>query len=267
MNIKKDSLPETILETPLENKTPDTNRRKALKIAAGGGLLSGAALTNGVWTKPVIDTVLLPAHAQTSMMMTFSANGTITTTTPTLDRDSILDLFVTPVHAGSSRPSSSLVGFQAYAMQTGEDAFDFQFLLEASQDCKVFDKGQLTTENSIVAFIEVSASGGSGMIPRQLVCPDPMVGLVLRSSITGDFTYQVDGANLNVIANFSGFMFDLDNFEFSMAEGGAPLVDPGCTFCPQLPAGNGNGAGSNGNGAGPNGNGAGPNGNGAGLPQ
>lgn len=46
--------------------TPDTPfRRKLLKTIAGG-TVAGGALLPGRWTKPVVDTVLLPAHAQTS---------------------------------------------------------------------------------------------------------------------------------------------------------------------------------------------------------
>ena len=43
------------------------NRRKLLKsIAAGGGAIVAGKSLPDKWTAPVVDTVLLPAHAQTS---------------------------------------------------------------------------------------------------------------------------------------------------------------------------------------------------------
>lgn len=41
------------------------SRRRLLK-AIGGGTVAGATLLPGHWSKPIVDTVLLPAHAQTS---------------------------------------------------------------------------------------------------------------------------------------------------------------------------------------------------------
>jgi len=48
----------------------DTNRRKLLKsLAAGSGaVIAGKSLPES-WTKPVVDSVLLPAHAQTSQFI------------------------------------------------------------------------------------------------------------------------------------------------------------------------------------------------------
>ena len=46
----------------------DNSRRKVLKVAAGAGLVAGTGANweNNKWTKPVVESVLLPAHAQTS---------------------------------------------------------------------------------------------------------------------------------------------------------------------------------------------------------
>lgn len=67
-----------------EDKTMDVQRRrKALKVMASAGVLSVPAY----WSKPVVDGVLLPAHAQTSGVVglgLFAGAGSITTnlTTP-----------------------------------------------------------------------------------------------------------------------------------------------------------------------------------------
>lgn len=47
------------------------SRRASLKkIAVGGGIAAGAATLPSKWAKPVIDRVLVPAHAQTSLPQT-----------------------------------------------------------------------------------------------------------------------------------------------------------------------------------------------------
>ena len=63
------------------NKTNTENRRRAMKkIATGGGVVIGAA-SAPAWIKPVIESVVLPAHAQTSAVVltgTFSGEVPIT---------------------------------------------------------------------------------------------------------------------------------------------------------------------------------------------
>ena len=51
----------------MANEQANKARRKLLKsIAAGGGVIvAGKSLPDG-WTRPVVDSVMLPAHAQTS---------------------------------------------------------------------------------------------------------------------------------------------------------------------------------------------------------
>lgn len=42
-------------------------RRAVRRILAGGGLIAGSQAMPGEWSKPVVDAVLLPAHAATSL--------------------------------------------------------------------------------------------------------------------------------------------------------------------------------------------------------
>ncbi|MCI5146109.1 MAG: hypothetical protein D3923_11415, partial [Candidatus Electrothrix sp. AR3] len=49
------------------NAPENQNRRKAIKkIAVGVGALAGYSVLPTTWTKPIIDGIVLPAHAQTS---------------------------------------------------------------------------------------------------------------------------------------------------------------------------------------------------------
>lgn len=61
-----------------EGDTQDTApRRRILRyLAAGGGLGTSAALVPATWTKPLVKTVVLPAHAQTSVVR-FDGTGLV----------------------------------------------------------------------------------------------------------------------------------------------------------------------------------------------
>lgn len=55
------------------------SRRKLLKsIAAGGGAVVATRYIPGQWSEPVVDSVVLPAHAQTSQARFVPASGTVT---------------------------------------------------------------------------------------------------------------------------------------------------------------------------------------------
>jgi hypothetical protein len=55
-------------ESPSDNASkPDGSRRRALRrLGAGGVAASAAAALPAAWTRPVVESVMLPAHAQTS---------------------------------------------------------------------------------------------------------------------------------------------------------------------------------------------------------
>ncbi|GMR05679.1 MAG: hypothetical protein BMS9Abin25_0254 [Gammaproteobacteria bacterium] len=60
-----------------ETKSTSNSRRKALKAIGVGGVLAGTI--PGSWTKPIVKSVVLPAHAQTSAPV---ACGSGSCTTP-----------------------------------------------------------------------------------------------------------------------------------------------------------------------------------------
>ncbi len=64
---------------------PGSSRRAALKkMLVGTGAVAGAVALPGKWTQPLVDKVLVPAHAQTSPTTT-QPPATTTTTTTTLE--------------------------------------------------------------------------------------------------------------------------------------------------------------------------------------
>lgn len=83
------------------NQTTSEERRKAVRnILAGSGLVAGAATANK-WSKPLVDAVALPAHAQMSdvTMLVGNVNITPTVTNNLQKSESILDFFIAPANA------------------------------------------------------------------------------------------------------------------------------------------------------------------------
>lgn len=86
-----------------DNKTEkNTARRRLLKsVVAGGGVLATGKLLPENWARPVVQSVVLPVHAQTSPV---SFDGLFDTGELLVDAGgsqpgSILDMFVSPAHA------------------------------------------------------------------------------------------------------------------------------------------------------------------------
>jgi len=83
MRQQKKEEKKTTLSTrePRDNQGESVNRsrRKALQTIAAGTAAAGALALTGKWSKPLVDTIILPAHAQA----TNAQEPTNTTTTPT----------------------------------------------------------------------------------------------------------------------------------------------------------------------------------------
>lgn len=85
-------------------ETGRDNRRRVLRnLLSGTGLAAGAHLTSGVWVKPVVQGVTLPAHAQTSAIV---LSGLVVQ--PVVQR-SILDKLVATAHAQGTPVSGGCV--------------------------------------------------------------------------------------------------------------------------------------------------------------
>lgn len=84
------------------NTEKNTARRRLLKsIVAGGGVLATGKLLPENWARPVVQSVLLPAHAQTSPVSFdgFFDTGELLGDAGGSQPGSILDMFVSPAHA------------------------------------------------------------------------------------------------------------------------------------------------------------------------
>ncbi|MGI9319053.1 MAG: hypothetical protein ACR2QW_17130 [bacterium] len=95
----------------------DKTRRKALRnLLSGTGIVAGAQLAGGTWVKPVVESVLLPAHAQTSgiVLAGIAATGGIT---------SILDVVVQPTYAQAAQVPGGCVFLYFFGTRISVDHF------------------------------------------------------------------------------------------------------------------------------------------------
>lgn len=113
---KRDDKNTNDINDPVKNQ----DRRTTLKtLLAGGGVLSLAALPSR-WAKPVVDSVMLPAHAQTSPG---GANG-FAVEVDVSDASDWLDWLVPKAHAGVRVTVPS--GFLCI-QETGDDSFEASY--------------------------------------------------------------------------------------------------------------------------------------------
>lgn len=76
--------------------TRDASRRKLIKsLGISSGVVATSALIPKTWTKPIVESVVLPAHAQTSQAPTIFASTSI----PANGNASILDGLVSSAYA------------------------------------------------------------------------------------------------------------------------------------------------------------------------
>ena len=77
-----------LLTKELEEQIMQNQKRKTLKKAAAvGGVLTTGAILPKEWVVPIVDSVMLPAHAQTSSLPGADDDDTATTDTDVTDTD------------------------------------------------------------------------------------------------------------------------------------------------------------------------------------
>lgn len=117
--------------TDSKNARNSARRRLLKSVVAGGGVLATGKLLPENWARPVVQSVVLPAHAQTSPG---SFDGLFDTGELLVDASgsrpgSILDMFISPAHAAAfgcntvTRIQINVSGDQAdVCLSTADDA-------------------------------------------------------------------------------------------------------------------------------------------------
>lgn len=104
--MKKDNKPDSPGEASTSRHEAAGGRRRLVKgIAAGGGVVAGARFLPGEWSRPVVESVVLPAHAQATGEPTVQAfTGTVTVVSVGFSGfgSSIMDFVVPRAEAGAA---------------------------------------------------------------------------------------------------------------------------------------------------------------------
>lgn len=91
-----------------DNAEQNNNRRRALKLLLGGSVVGTAAALPTRWTRPVVEAVVLPAHAQLSGPLYFLSTGnSANLVTAAVDPGRLLNLVVPSAVAGGTPPAPS----------------------------------------------------------------------------------------------------------------------------------------------------------------
>ena len=176
-------------------------RRKLVKsVAATGGAVS--AFAGGVWLKPVVNTVILPAHAQTSV------NRVVMTVNLTTSNviDSVLDAFIGTAHAGrlpeGVLPSEFCMDFEGSAIDT--------ITLFGESYVPDNNNPPIVPVSGMPFSIVVSNVMGNGFpmvyIINATIMGDPTTA---GSAITGDVSCSDN--NTNTSDNMATFMGTIEN--------------------------------------------------------
>lgn len=151
-------------------------RRSALKTLSGGSVLVAGGLLPSEWARPVIQTVLLPAHAQTSLIdaTTTPIPGTTPDTTTTLANCDCTGLTIDSASATSTGQSSATASASGTVSSSITDCLDRQFvqvLLEGytGSNCDA-GGGRLVAADSY--FVQITA-GGNWTFSGLAVGPGP----------------------------------------------------------------------------------------------
>ncbi len=173
-----------------ETRKPDAHgqarRRLLLTLAATGGAFASANLLPRHWTRPIIDTIIVPAHAQATgpVLGLFTTTGQV---------GSIFDLLVAPVHAAPI-PGNVVVGNATF-----DAAWDL-----VAEGYSICVSGTLLTTNNVISFLTTGNGARKGnfledfSIETAPLSEGRVDGTILL------FNQTVDGSQLSFDASFQG---------------------------------------------------------------
>jgi hypothetical protein len=200
----------------INQSEPNQGRRKSL---IGAGAVAGAA---AVWHKPVMNNVVLPAHAQTTNQMQFSLTTTadqigiqpfniqqyfpqLSSAIQQQDKSfftKVVDFVVPPAMAGSPSSSENFIAF--YLAPDGENTYSLQLYAEgdASQDP---DYGDLFDGPCIISLL-FQADGMEIGVPKSSVGIDCFG----EGGSGPDFTIDsIAEDGMSAVIDFSGITLEL----------------------------------------------------------
>ena len=207
----------------MTDKKSSDSRRKLLKsIAAGtGAVVAGKNLPES-WSRPVVDSVMLPAHAQTSpgATSTYSGSIDIPETIGALDpsQDTLLASimnFVVPTASAGSQPTIQPISAAACATLLAEYAeITIQVILDFNGNTEFEDFYGLS--RATFRWIGMIAlPNGSGELPPSTPCdvPNgvgdvPSIEVAIKSITAGEIILTINGDDFPVPAGICNLLLE-----------------------------------------------------------
>ncbi|WP_446011803.1 hypothetical protein [Candidatus Electrothrix sp.] len=144
-------------------------RRKTMKtLAVGVGALAGSSVLPDKWVKPVIQGIVLPAHAQTSAAQLAFSDGRV-------------DLELVSGHSGTSSMTVRATG----AITPAQGGVTFDLTLSGYGEPVVTD----TEQNSEPGFF---AAVSDALVPAAHAAPEPKCSITLSVTTESDGSFSVE---------------------------------------------------------------------------
>jgi hypothetical protein len=117
-----------------DNKSRESRRKLLKSIAAGSGaIVAGKSLPES-WNRPVVDTVILPAHAQTSLMSS-SGEGQVTRAAIDSESDSLLARTISNLIPEARAGAGVSGGIFICVRHLSDTQADFEAMVVYGNDC------------------------------------------------------------------------------------------------------------------------------------
>ena len=170
----------------MSGKKSTDNRRKVLKsIAAGSGAIIAGKNLPESWSRPIVDSVMLPAHAQTSPPLTGQTyQGTATTTR---DRCNGTSDNPTPSITININGSTVTISYTNNRPFTGTGTLTgntFSVAVSRTEDCAA-PLGRNDGTGTITGTISGTQITGNATVGGSCDCPTPVAAAYL---VVGTYT-------------------------------------------------------------------------------
>ena len=112
----------------------DSRRQAMKKLLAAGGVVAGSQMVSSEWTRPVVESVVLPAHAITSQIEGSFTTGRVVTAMNRQPQDNnLLATLIPSAHADDDDVGESICGASTTnGIMTGPGAYQVMFKISGS---------------------------------------------------------------------------------------------------------------------------------------